>query len=65
LDYANFDEAFYNMSDKVRILPLTVQGVERHLQEKEKSVFSRPSPTPKIYKELFDHVIDKLLARSA
>lgn len=62
LQYPNFDDAHYNLSDTVPLMPLQIEGLERQLVKKEKTVFNRPDRTPKIYMDFFDNLIDALAA---
>ncbi len=52
LQYPAFEEAHYNKKDAVRIEFITVEGLERTLEELEDSLFSR-AKFPKVYRELF------------
>jgi len=62
LQYANFDDAYYNKTDKVPLVWLTLDGLERQLTEKKTTVFSRPPLAPKRYLQLFDELQRKLEA---
>lgn len=55
LQYANFDEAYHNRSDLVRIEFITVEGLERGLKAVDKTLFA-PSELPTLYRQLFDAV---------
>ena len=60
LQYPNFDDAYYNKTNQVPLVDLKLAGLERHLVEKETTVFNRPSNTPRRYKEWMDQVVDQL-----
>ncbi|WP_305044043.1 hypothetical protein [Geoalkalibacter sp.] len=55
LQYADFDEAFYNKSDAVRLKFLTLEGVERTLAETPGGLKARTG-FPRLYGELFDKI---------
>lgn len=53
LQYPDFDEAYYNKTDEVRVKDITLPGLERTLGEEKSSLFSSDS-YPKPYADLFD-----------
>lgn len=55
LQYPDFDEAYHNRSDLVRIEFVTVEGLERGLKAVDKTIFA-PSALPTLYRQLFDAV---------
>ncbi|KIH75938.1 hypothetical protein SAMN05660860_02759 [Geoalkalibacter ferrihydriticus] len=55
LQYPDFDEAFYNKADAVRLKFLTPQGVERTLEEPGGGLLAR-STYPKLYAEVFERI---------
>jgi hypothetical protein len=55
LQYADFDEAFYNKADAIRLKFLTLEGVERTLAEPQSGILAR-SGYPKVYADLFDRI---------
>ncbi|MDO3377667.1 hypothetical protein [Geoalkalibacter halelectricus] len=55
LQYADFDEAFYNKADAVRLKFLTLEGLERTLEEPPGGLLTR-STYPKVYGEFFDRI---------
>lgn len=55
LQYADFDEAFYNKADAVRLKFLTLEGIEKTLAEPQSGILTR-SGYPKVYAELFDRI---------
>jgi hypothetical protein len=55
LQYPDFDEAYYNRSDEVRIKNISLAGLDRTLGESERSLFGR-STFPARYRELFESV---------
>jgi len=52
LQYADFDEAYYNKTDQVRVKYITLPGLERTLAEEKSDMFSSDS-YPKPYADLF------------
>jgi len=54
LQYADFDEAYYNKTDQVRVKNISLAGVERALSESSDKDSQRPLPT--IYRRLFDRI---------
>lgn len=52
LQYADFDEAFYNRTDLVAIRFVTPEGVSRALQASDKGIFDKES-FPTLYRQLF------------
>ncbi|WP_305043491.1 hypothetical protein [Geoalkalibacter sp.] len=55
LQYADFDEAFYNKADAVRLKFLTLEGVERTLAETPSGLLSRTG-FPRLHGDLFDRI---------
>jgi hypothetical protein len=55
LQYADFEEAYYNRTDEVKLKFITVGGLERTLKEPDSTVFGR-SAFPKPYQDLFDRI---------
>ncbi len=55
LQYADFDEAYYNKSDAVKIKEISLAGLDRALAESGKGVFNRTA-FPSLYQELFDKI---------
>ena len=52
LQYPDFDEAYYNKTDEVRVKFITVPGLDRTLGEQSSGVFSSEE-YPKPYRDLF------------
>ncbi|WP_298038874.1 hypothetical protein [uncultured Desulfuromonas sp.] len=59
LQYPDFDEAFYNLTDQVQVKFVTLAGLERALAEPERGVFAR-SPFPRRYGKLFEEIASEL-----
>lgn len=59
LQYPDFDEAYYNKTDSVKIKYISTEGLRRALQEPEKGLFSH-SKFPRIYGELFGKIASAL-----
>lgn len=59
LQYPDFDEAYYNRSDAVRIRYISLAGLERVLTEKERGLLAR-SDFPRRYRELFGEIVSAL-----
>lgn len=59
LQYPDFDEAFYNKNDQVAAKYITVPGIERTLNEPDKSWFGK-SLVPVPYHELFKELASSL-----
>jgi hypothetical protein len=59
LQYADFDEAYYNKTDEVKIRFIGSEGIERTLSEPERTLFGR-SELPRVYREALDRVVDAL-----
>ncbi|ORJ55051.1 hypothetical protein [Geothermobacter hydrogeniphilus] len=59
LQYPDFDEAFYNKTDQVKIRDITLPGLERTLSEEKSNLFSNDS-YPKPYADLFEHLSSSL-----
>ena len=55
LQYADFDEAYYNRTDLVEVKNITMAGVERALDESGEG--KEPRRLPKMYDELFDRIV--------
>jgi hypothetical protein len=55
LQYPDFDEAFYNRSDEVKIKYISLAGLDRTLGESDRSLFGRTT-FPARYRELFESV---------
>lgn len=55
LQYADFDEAFYNKTDEVKIRFISSEGVERTLAEPERALFGS-NDLPRVYREALDRV---------
>ncbi len=55
LQYAAFDEAFYNKTDEVKIKFISFEGLDRTLSEVEKNVFGGKK-LPRPYEELFEQI---------
>lgn len=62
LQYPDFDEAFYNKSDEVRIKYISLAGLDRTLGESDRSLFGR-RVFPVKYRELFESVAAALKPR--
>lgn len=62
LQYPDFDEAFYNKSDSVKIKYISYAGLERTLEEPDRSLFGRTT-FPSRYLELFESVAAALKPR--
>ncbi|WP_321369343.1 hypothetical protein [uncultured Desulfuromusa sp.] len=54
LQYADFDEAYYNKTDLVRVKNITLSGVERVLDETPDK--DGVTPLPRMYKNLFAEI---------
>lgn len=59
LQYPDFDEAYYNKTDEVRVKFISVPGVDRTLGEQAGGVFSR-NEFPKPYQDLFKDLTSAL-----
>jgi hypothetical protein len=59
LQYPDFDEAFYNRTDEVRIKYISIAGLRRILSRPGKSLFGS-SPFPPVYHKLFENVSSAL-----
>jgi hypothetical protein len=59
LQYPDFDEAFYNKTDEVRVKDITLPGLERTLREETSSLFSSGN-YPKPYADLLDKLSSAL-----
>ncbi|BCR06511.1 hypothetical protein DESUT3_35800 [Desulfuromonas versatilis] len=59
LQYPDFDEAYYNKSDAVKIKEITLPGLDRALTESGKGIFNRSS-FPNLYQTLFDKLVGEL-----
>jgi len=59
LQYPDFDEAYYNGTEQVRIKFITAAGLERSLEEKERGVFGKDS-FPHRYQRLFSAIAEAL-----
>jgi len=55
LQYPDFDEAFYNRSEEVKIKYISLAGLDRTMGESERSLFGRTT-FPARYLELFESV---------
>lgn len=55
LQYPDFDEAFYNRSDAVKIKYISLAGLDRTLEESDRTLFGRTS-FPGRYLELFESI---------
>lgn len=55
LQYADFDEAFYNRTDRVRIKNISLSGIERALEETTGD--DDQGGVPQVYDKLFDQVV--------
>jgi hypothetical protein len=58
LQYPDFDEAYYNKTDRVQVKNITLAGVERTLDESSEADAERPLPT--IYRRLFDRIASSI-----
>jgi len=59
LQYPDFDEAYYNKTDEVRVKFISVPGLDRTLGEQTGGVFSRET-FPKPYNDLFKGIASAL-----
>lgn len=59
LQYPDFDEAYYNKTDVVRLKNISLSGLDRTLSEQQSSVFSS-SEFPKPYQDLFTDLTSAL-----
>jgi len=59
LEYPDFDEAYYNKTDQVKVKPITLAGLRRTLEEQQTGLFSQ-SDYPKRFDELFDALVSAL-----
>jgi len=59
LEYPDFDEAYYNKTDQVKVKPITLEGLRRTLEEQESGLFSQ-SEYPKLFERLFDDLVSAL-----
>jgi hypothetical protein len=55
LQYADFEEAYFNRTDEVKLKAITVAGLERTLKEPDSTVFGR-SNFPRLYQDLFERI---------
>jgi len=55
LQYADFDEAYYNRTDSVRVKNISLAGIERTLEEKPDK---KGNPQlPQMYQDMFDKIV--------
>lgn len=59
LDYPDFTEAFWNLTDNVRIKEITLPGLQQTLAEREAGLFIN-SPRPKLYAEMVRELVGVL-----
>ncbi|OHB25788.1 MAG: hypothetical protein A2X84_07705 [Desulfuromonadaceae bacterium GWC2_58_13] len=59
LQYPDFDEAFYNKTEEVKIRFISIPGLERTLAERE-TAFLGSGSWPRLYKELFEGLASEL-----
>ncbi len=59
LQYPDFDEAYYNATDSVRLRFVSVAGLERILSRRDQDLFFKSSLSQR-YKKLFDGLADAL-----
>ncbi len=59
LQYPDFDESHYNMTDQVRVKNISVAGLERTLAEPDRNLFGKASFS-RLYRELFDQIATAL-----
>ncbi|MEJ2199469.1 MAG: hypothetical protein P8X63_00415 [Desulfuromonadaceae bacterium] len=59
LQYPEFDEAYHNKTDEVKIRFITIPGLERTLAERETELFGEGS-WPRLHKELYEELAAKL-----
>lgn len=53
LQYPDFDEAYFNRTDRVQVKNISLSGLERALEEKAK----KSAELPKVYQELFREIV--------
>ncbi|NLC71560.1 MAG: hypothetical protein GX751_09405 [Desulfuromonadaceae bacterium] len=59
LQYPDFDEAHYNKTNKVRLKFITLNGLEKTLQEPSSTLMEQ-NTVPKAYRKMLNRVADKL-----
>jgi hypothetical protein len=59
LQYPEFDEAYHNKSDEVKIRYISIPGLERTLAERETEMFGKGS-WPRLHKELYEKLVSEL-----
>jgi len=59
LQYPDFDEAYYNKTDQVKVKDISLEGLERTLAEQKNDLFSSDS-YPRPYADLFKHLSSSL-----
>jgi len=59
LQYPDFDEAYWNRSQEVKVKYITAAGLERTLAEQGQGVFGK-SPLPQRYEKLLDAIAEAL-----
>lgn len=59
LEYPDFDEAYYNKTDEVKVKPITLAGLRRTLDEKKSGLLGSAA-SPAKFDDLFDAVVSAL-----
>jgi hypothetical protein len=59
LQYPEFDEAYHNKTDEVKIRFISIPGLERTLAERETEMFGKGS-WPRLHKELYEKLVSEL-----
>ena len=59
LDYPDFSEAFWNLTDEVHVKEISLPGLERRLAERDEGMFIKTT-TPKVYDDLVRELVGAL-----
>lgn len=59
LQYPEFDEAYHNKTDEVKIRFISIPGLERTLAERETEMFGKGS-WPRLHKKLYEELVSEL-----
>jgi len=59
LDYADFTEAWWNRSEVVKVKPITLQGLQRTLAERNEGLFVDKT-LPRLYDGMVREIVDQL-----
>ncbi|PLX72456.1 MAG: hypothetical protein C0615_11985 [Desulfuromonas sp.] len=59
LDYPDFDEAYWNMTDEVKVKEITLPGLQSRLAEFDQGLFVKTA-IPKKYDQMINDLVDQL-----